>query len=101
MPGEMVEGGAMAVQMDDLDHLVVHVDVSEIEVAKVEVGQAVVITFDALPYKEYSGIVSSISSAGTDESGSVEFRVTVAIEDADASDKTGFYCGRQYHHQPG
>ena len=89
-PGETVESGTVTVQLDDLDHLVVPVDVSEIDVAKVNIGQPVVVTFDAIPFKEYSGVVSSISTAGTDESGSVEFRVTVTIEDADVSVKPGF-----------
>ena len=90
MPGEMVANGTRVVQLDDLDNLVVNVDVSEIDISKVEIGHAVVITFDALPYLEYSGFVSGISSAGTDNSGTVEFRVTVTIEDADVSVKPGF-----------
>jgi HlyD family secretion protein len=90
LPGESVESGDMAVQVDDLSNLVVSVDVSEIDIAKVEVGHPVVITFDALPYKEYSGEVTSISSAGSDESGIVEFSVTIAIEHTDADIKPGF-----------
>jgi HlyD family secretion protein len=89
-PGEMIQSGARAVQLDDLDNLVVNVDVSEIDISKVEIGHPVVITFDALPYREFSGFVSGISSAGMDKSGTVEFRVTVTIEDADESVKTGF-----------
>jgi len=90
LPGEMIGSGARAVQLDDLDNLVVNVDVSEIDISKLEIRYPVVITFDALPYQEYSGFVSDISSAGTDESGTVEFRVTVTIEDADAAVKPGF-----------
>ena len=89
-PGEMIQSGTQAVQLDDLDNLVVNVDVSEIDISKVEIGHPVVITFDALPYKEYSGSVSSISSAGMDKSGTIEFRVTVTIVDGDASVKPGF-----------
>jgi HlyD family secretion protein len=89
-PGEMIQSGTQAVQLDDLDNLVVNVDVSEIDISKVEIGLPVMITFDALPYKEYSGFVSGVSSAGMDVDGTVEFRVTVTIEDADASVKPGF-----------
>lgn len=89
-PGEMAASGAQAVQLDDLDNLVVNVDVSEIDISKVEIGHPVVIMFDALPYQEYSGFVSGVSTAGTDKDGTVEFRVTVTIEDADASVKPGF-----------
>jgi HlyD family secretion protein len=90
LPGEMIRDGTQAVQLDNLENLVVNVNVSEIDISKVEIGQAVVITFDALPYKEYSGFVSDVSSAGTDEDGIVQFRVTATIEDADESVKPGF-----------
>ncbi len=89
-PGEMIQSGTQAVQLDDLDNLVVNVDVSEIDISKVEIGLSAVITFDALPFREYSGFVSGISTAGTDNSGSVEFRVMVNIEDADEFVKPGF-----------
>ncbi|MDO9545523.1 MAG: efflux RND transporter periplasmic adaptor subunit [Pelolinea sp.] len=90
MPGELIESGVQSVQLDDLDNLVVNVDVSEIDISKVENGQHVVVTFDALPYKKYTGVVTAISAAGADTSGTVEFKVTVTIEDADASVKPGF-----------
>jgi HlyD family secretion protein len=89
-PGENVEAGSMAVQLDNLDNLVVNVNVSEIEISKVNIGQSVVVTFDALPYKEYKGSVINFSNAGTDESGTVQFRVTVRIDDPDTSIKPGF-----------
>jgi len=89
-PGEMAQSGTQAVQLDDLDNLVVNIDVSEIDFSEVEIGQPVVITFDALPYREYNGSVSNISSAGMDKNGTVEFRVTVTVEDADTSVKPGF-----------
>jgi HlyD family secretion protein len=89
-PGEYMEAGSIAVQIDDLDNLVVNVDISEIDISKVVFGQSVVVTFDALPYKEYNGSVTAVSNAGTDESGSVQFRVTVAIDNADASVRPGF-----------
>ena len=89
-PSEMAQGGTQAVQLDNLDNLVVTIDVSEVDISKVEIGHPVVITFDALPYQEYNGSVSSISSAGMDKNGTVEFRVTVTVEDADTSVKPGF-----------
>jgi HlyD family secretion protein len=89
-PGEFVETGSLAVQIDDLENLIVDVDVSEVDISKVEIGQSVAITFDALPYREYSGFVSTISSAGMDKNSIIKFRVTVNIEDADKSVKPGF-----------
>ena len=91
LPGETVESGTMAVQVDDLENLAVVVDVSEIDFTRVAVGQAAIITFDALPYAEYQGSVEKIASAGTeDNSSTVAFNVTISIEDADENVKPGF-----------
>ena len=88
--GELVSSGTEAVRIDNLDNLMVDVDVSEIDINSVEVGQFAILTFDALANQEYSGFVESISSAGTDESGVVEFRVSVKVEDADEAVRPGF-----------
>ena len=45
---------------------------------------------DALANREYTGFVEFVSSAGTDESGVVEFRVSVRLKDADEAVKPGF-----------
>jgi len=74
--GELVSNGTQAVRIDNLDNLMVDVYVSEVDINKVETGQPVILTFDALAKQEYTGFVNSISSAGTDESGVVEFRVS-------------------------
>jgi len=90
LPGEHAENGAVAIQIDDLNNLVVNTTVSEVNIARVAVGQLVAVTFDAIPYKEYSGVVTRISSAGDDSSGTVTFDVSVAITDADSAIKSGF-----------
>jgi HlyD family secretion protein len=88
--GELVSSGDIAVRIDNLDYLMVDVYVSEMDINKVQSGQDAILTFDALPNKEYQGIVASISSAGTDDSGVVEFRVSVAVVDPDPSVMPGF-----------
>ena len=88
--GELVTSGTEAIRIDNLDHLMVDIYVSEIDINKVAIGQQTILTFDALPNQEYEGIVESISSAGTDESGVVEFRVSVVLMNADNAVKPGF-----------
>lgn len=88
--GQSVSSGDSAVRIDNLENLVVEVAVSEVDINKVSEGQKAVVTFDALPDKEYEGAVSSISAAGSDDSGVVEFNVTVKILNADADVKPGF-----------
>lgn len=88
--GQKVSSGDVAVRIDNLNNLVVEVAVSEVDINKINGGQKAVVTFDAIPENEYEGEVASISSAGTDESGVVEFNVTVKVLNADESVKPGF-----------
>ncbi len=90
LPGENAESGQAAIQIDDLNNLVVNTTVSEVDIAKVAIGQQVLVSFDAVPYKEYNGIVTRIASAGSDSSGTVTFSVTAAIANPDGLIKPGF-----------
>jgi HlyD family secretion protein len=87
---EKVASGATALRIDNLNNLIVGVSVSEVDINKVSVGQKAVVTFDALPNKKYEGQVSTISSAGTDNSGVIDFNVTVKVLNADENVKPGF-----------
>lgn len=88
--GEMVSSGDSAVRIDNLNNLVVKVSVSEVDINKIKIGQSALVTFDALPETEYQGEVAYISDAGKDDSGVVEFRVTVKVLNADGQVKPGF-----------
>jgi len=80
-----------ALTISNLDNLMVEVQISEVDINKVAVGQKTVITFDAIANKKYSGYVSSISKSGeTDSNGVVQFSVWVKVDDADEQVKTGF-----------
>jgi multidrug efflux pump subunit AcrA (membrane-fusion protein) len=88
--GQIVSSGDTAVRIDNLDNLVVKVEVSEVDINKISESQKAIVTFDALPDKEYEGVVNLISSAGSNASGVVEFSVTVKVLNADSSVKPGF-----------
>ncbi len=80
-----------ALTISNLDNLMVEVQISEVDINKVAVGQKAIITFDAIANKEYSGYISSISTSGeTDDNGIVQFSVWVKVDDADEQVKTGF-----------
>ena len=87
---QMAASGDAAVRIDNFENLVVKVAVSEVDINKVNVNQKAIVTFDALPNKEYEGEVITISSAGNNDSGVVEFSVTVKVLNSDASVKPGF-----------
>lgn len=83
LPGDQVTAGGVAFQLDDLSQLLVDVQVSEVDINRVEIGQSAVITFDAAPEREYQGEVTGVALSGTIESGVVNFRVTVELTDPD------------------
>lgn len=80
-----------ALTVSNLDNLMIEVQISEVDINKVAVGQKATITFDAIANKEYTGYVSSISSSGAEDSnGVVQFSVWVKVDDADDQVKPGF-----------
>lgn len=89
MPGDQVSAGTTAFRIDDLSSLLVDVQVSEIDINNVSVGQSVSVTFDAIPNKTYNGKVTEVSQAGDIVSGAVNFTVTVQLTDGDQNVKPG------------
>ena len=83
LTGDQVAAGGTAFQLDDLSQLLVDVQVSEVDINRVAVGQSAVITFDAAPEREYRGEVTAVALSGTIDSGVVNFRVTVELTDPD------------------
>ncbi len=87
--GDQVSPGAIAFQLDDLSHMYVDLSVAEVDIAQVALGQPVTIALDALPGREYSGVVTEIGAVGKNVAGTVNFNVTVEITNLDADIKTG------------
>jgi HlyD family secretion protein len=81
--GDIVSSGVVAFQLDDLNHLQVDVEVSEVDINRVQVGQTATLTLDAAPDTEYTGKVVAVAMAGVVDQGAVNFRVTVQLSDAD------------------
>ena len=91
LPGDQVGAGATAFRIDNLTHLYVDVEVSEVDINSVNVGQPVTLTFDAILEREtpYNGTVVEVAQAGTSVQGVVSFKVTVELTDADELVKPG------------
>lgn len=92
-PGDQVSPGYEGVRIDDLSHLFVDVNVSEVDINRIRTDQPVNITFDAIQGKEYKGIVTQVAVVGTDIQGVVEFKVTVELTNADEDVKPGMTAG--------
>lgn len=87
--GDLVSPGFTAFRLDDLSTLLVDVQVSEIDVNRIQIGQKATLTFDAILNREYSGEVVEVDRVGTSFQGVVDFVVTVKLLDADELVKPG------------
>ncbi len=92
-PGDQVAPTTAAFQIDDLSHLYVDVDVSEMDFPQVRIGLPVTLTLDALPGKTYHGKVSDMAIVGKNISGTVYYPVTVEVEREAAATGSGSPTG--------
>lgn len=89
MVGDQVSMGMQAVRIDDLSHLLVDVEIPEIDINSIQVGQEAQLTFDAISDRQYSGKVIEVGRVGTSLQGSVNFTVTIELIDADEAVRPG------------
>src|SRR5688572_18299553 len=87
--GDQVSAGGTGFRIDDLSSLLVDVQVSEVDINNVVVGQDAVLTFDAILTKEYNGKVVQVGQSGETIQGVVSFTVTVELTDTDELVKPG------------
>jgi HlyD family secretion protein len=79
---EFVAAGQPLVTIGDLSTLRVETtDLDEIDVARVEVGQTVDVTFDALPDRVFTGRVKRISPMPESDGGAVNYTAVVELEE--------------------
>jgi len=83
--GDLVTQGTEAFRIDDLKHLSVDIQITEIDITRVSVGQDATLVFDAIPDKTYQGKITKVAKAGDVAQGVANFMVTVALTDADSS----------------
>jgi HlyD family secretion protein len=88
-PGDRAVIGTPAFRVDDFAHLLVDVDVSEVDINRVEVGQPVILEFDAILAAQYEGQVVEVSPVGNIVQGVVNFKVTIELLDPDEKVKPG------------
>jgi HlyD family secretion protein len=93
--GDQVAAGMVAFQVDDLSHLYVDGEVPEVDIARVKVGQAVSLVFDALPGQTVAGVVHEIAGTGKTIGGTVSFTVTVEVTQRDPLLRPGMTASAQ------
>lgn len=87
--GDQVAPGSIGFRIDDLSSLLVDVQVSEVDINSVAVGQKATLSFDAILGTTYNGVVVEVGQAGDTIQGVVSFTVTVELTDADEQVKPG------------
>jgi len=87
--GQQVSSGAEAVTLVNLSQLQAEVNVSETDLPRIKVGQSVQVTFDALTNQAFASTVTNVALVGTTSSGVVNYPVTIALDQTDASIRPG------------
>lgn len=65
----------------DLSYLEMTLNVDELEILSIKEGQTVTITADAISDRTFTGVVTSVSAAGTTTGGTTTYPVTIRIDD--------------------
>ena len=81
--------GTVLFTVADLDSLVIKVNLNEVDIAKVQVGQPVQLTLDAYPQRSFAGTVRFVAPAATLADKIKVFEVEVALEKLDPAFRTG------------
>jgi HlyD family secretion protein len=89
-PGELITsgtfsygGGTVLMRLADLKHMVVKAKVNEVNIARVNVGQAVEIRLDAIPGLLFHGEVVSIAAGGEKENNLITYLVTISVDNSE------------------
>lgn len=81
--GETSEAGQVLCSIYDLSYLTMTLNVDELDISDISVGQAVEITADAVAGKTYAGVVTKVSVAGNSLGGTATYPVTVRIDETE------------------
>ena len=79
--GENAEVGKVLCTIFDLSYLNIKLNIDELDITKVAVGQKAVVTADAVPGKEFPAEITELSINGSSVNGVTTYPVTVKIAD--------------------
>ena len=83
--GQRVNAGAAVVTLADTSQLELTIDVAELDLPQVAIGQAAVIDIDAFSGQPLNGVVAAIAPSSSSSSGVVYYPVTVRLTADDLS----------------
>lgn len=81
-PGDLVQPGDLILRIGDFSQVVVQVQLSDLSLAQVSIGQGVEVNLDAFPDRTLAGQITQISPAADPSSGLVPIEITIPNPDA-------------------
>ncbi len=81
--GDTLEAGKPLCTIFDLSYLTLTLNIDELDISQVEVGQEVNITADAVPGNRYTGVVTKVNINGSTAGGVTSYPVTIRIDKTD------------------
>ena len=81
--GDALSTGSDLCTIYDLSYLEMTINVDELQVSSLKVGQSVQVTADAVKDKTYEGLVTRVSMKGDTSGGTTTYPVTVRIDETD------------------
>ncbi|HBZ35255.1 MAG TPA: hypothetical protein DEO33_02355 [Rikenellaceae bacterium] len=79
--GNNTSGGMTVLSIGDFSSYTVTLELNEVDIPKVKVGQPATFTLDAFPRKKFQGKVTHVDTIGTNVSGVITYTVVVEIID--------------------
>ena len=78
---DRISAGTVAITIADLSQLQLTIDVAEVDVPKISVGQLADVTIDAFPERVFAGMISGIDPSSNAQEGVIDYPVTVRLID--------------------
>lgn len=79
--GDTIPAGTKLCNILGNDEYQVKVEIDELDIQRIKVGQDAVVTFDAIENKEFSGQVTKVSLVGENQSGVAAYTITVGLNE--------------------
>lgn len=81
--GDKAESGANLCTIFDLSYLKMTLNIDELDIKKISVGQKVTVTSDSIANRTYNGVVTKVNINGTTSSGNTTYPITIQIDETD------------------
>ncbi len=78
---DRISEGTVAITLADLSQLQLMIDVAEVDIPKISVGQLADVTIDAFPERVFAGMISGIDPSSNAKEGVIDYPVTVRLID--------------------